>query len=417
MIGLVCRAPDTVRGVDVRREAHDRSGTGLLMLGLVVIGYTHLGYPLLIVAAARFRGRRDITFPPMEQRNDCGRAEVPSLTVIIAAYNEERLIEGKVRDTWRQDYPRDRLHVLVVTDGSTDSTAAAAERAGACVLNGSQREGKSAAVNRGIAAAGTELVCLSDANCVLAPDTLRAIVQPFNDPRVAVVSGVKSVGGGGASGSGESIYWRLESRVKAAESVFGAVMGAPGEICGLRRSTVRTIPPGVINDDYHLTCDALSRRYHVRFASRATASEMVSDTMTDELERRTRIAAGTCQTTLHHLELADPRRGWTAVAFISHRVLRTLVAPALLPLVLTGSAALAPRSRIARIALSGQLLAWTAAALGAHSDRRALAIPYQFALTNVTTLRGAVRYLSGRQPLAWRSVRNGPRPGFVGENL
>lgn len=113
-------------------------------------------------------------------------------------------------------------------------------------------------------------------------------------------------------------------------------MGAPGEICGVRRSKFRPIPTDMINDDYHLVCDALSRGYEVHYAPGAVASEAVSATMAAEFERRTRIGAGIWQTTIAHRSLADPRGGWRAVTFFSHRVLRSIVVPTLLPPLLAG---------------------------------------------------------------------------------
>lgn len=374
-----------------------------LAVGLALVAYTHVGYPLVIGLAARRRRRLQVASPPAQSVP----VELPTMTVVIAALDEEQVISQKIADVLAQDYPDDRLAVLVVADGSTDATAEIASRAGVAVLHDADASGKSAAVNRGVAAARSELVCLTDANCALAPGALRALAAAFADPGVAVVSGAKTVVGAGALGGGEGLYWRLESLVKAAESAFGAVMGAPGEICGLRRSTVRRIPPGVINDDYHLTCDALVRGFRVGYAPDARAVEEVSTGVADELERRTRVAAGTWQTTLGHLRLADPRGGWLALAFWSHRILRSLVVPALLPVLLVGSAAAARRSRLAGVLAIGQGTAYALALLGLRTDNRVMAVPFQFALTNAAALRGGLRHLSGRQPVVWRRVDRG----------
>jgi cellulose synthase/poly-beta-1,6-N-acetylglucosamine synthase-like glycosyltransferase len=236
---------------------------------------------------------------------------------------------------------------------------------------------------------------------------LRALVEPFADASVGVVSGAKVVRGPGARGGGEGLYWRLEAFLKDSESAFGATMGAPGEICGLRRAAFRPIPPQVINDDYHVTCDALVRGWRVRYAEGARAVEAVSAAVGDEFERRTRIAAGTWQTTLMHLRLAHPRRGWTAVAFVSHRVLRSMVVPLLLPPLAVGSAIAARSSRSARVVFIGQAGAYGLAALGALVDQRITAVPYQFALTNIATLRGGARLATRRQQPMWRRVARG----------
>ena len=195
--------------------------------------------------------------------------------------------------------------------------------------------------------------------------------------------------------------------MKQSEATLGSTVGAPGEVCGLRRSTVRPLPSGVLNDDYHLTCDALVRGLRVGYAPGARSVETVSASLSDELERRTRVAAGTWQTTLSHLSLCSPRSGWTAVAFGSHRVLRSLVVPPLLPLLWVGSLVRARRSPSARALLAVQTLGYASAALGMAVDTRILALPLQFVLTNLATLRGARRHLSGSQPLVWQRAHRG----------
>jgi cellulose synthase/poly-beta-1,6-N-acetylglucosamine synthase-like glycosyltransferase len=328
--------------------------------------------------------------------------------VLVAALNEEQVIARKIEDVRRQDYPAELVEVVVVADGSTDRTAEVARALGARVLHDPVARGKSHAVNRGMAAAGGDIVVMTDANCALSSQALRAVAACFADASLAVVGGAKVVHGPGARGAGEGLYWRLETQVKAGEAAFGAVMGAPGELCGVRRSAFRPIPPGVLNDDYHLTCDALVRGYGVGFAPSARAVETVSLSVADELERRSRIAAGTWQTTLRHLRLGDPRRGWVAVAFVSHRVLRSIVTPVLLPLLLAGSAALARRSRVARVLLTLQTAGYALGVAGLRTDHRLAAVPFQFLLTNVATLRGAGRLLLQRQPLVWaRAERTG----------
>jgi poly-beta-1,6-N-acetyl-D-glucosamine synthase len=381
-----------------------RRGFGVLVhwAGLGLVAYTHLGYPLLIGLAARLsrRGRRG--------PDDAEPVELPTMTVVIPALDEEAVIDSKLDDTLAQDYPAELLEVVVVADGSSDGTAGlAARRPEVRLLWAAERRGKATAVNRGAAVARGELLCLTDANCSLAPGTLRALAAEFRDPNTAVVGGAKSVVGAGARGRGEGLYWRLESHVKRSEAALGGAMGAPGELCGVRRDAFRPIPAGVINDDYHLTCDALVRGLRVGYAPDAVAVEEVSAGVAEELERHSRIAAGTWQTTLRHLRLADPRRGWVAVAFLSHRVLRSIVVPLLLPVVLVASARLAGRSRVARLLFAAQAGGYGAALVGGLTDQPRAAAPFQFLLTNVATLRGAWRYCARRQPVAWRRVHRG----------
>ena len=358
--------------------------------------YAYVGYPLLVGLASRLTGAPGRPAPTGEA--------LPTLSVVVCAYDEGGVIAAKITDTRAQDYPPDRLEIIVVADGSRDDTAAVAERLHARVLWRPERAGKSAAVNRGVAAARGDLVCLTDANCRLAPGSLRALAAPFDDPRVAVVSGAKTVHGPGARGAGEGLYWRAEAYLKRCESVLGCTMGAPGEICGVRRRTFRPLPASVVSDDYRIVCDALARGLRVSYAAGAVATEGVSATLVEEFERRTRIGAGTWQTTLAHLRLLDPRRGWTAVVFLSHRVLRSLVLPALLPALWLSTLRRARHGGLPRALACLQAGAYAAAAAGAVSDARMFAVPFQFALTNIATTRGALRYVFGKQPSAWRKA-------------
>jgi biofilm PGA synthesis N-glycosyltransferase PgaC len=379
------------------------SGPALLLAGAAV-AYTYVGYPLLISAIARRRAgatRRDR--PTSESA-----PSTPSMTVVIPAFNESAIVAAKIEDTRRQCYPRGEVEIIVVADGSTDDTAHVAEACGARVLSDPVRRGKSSAVNRGVAEARGDIVVLTDANCALAPGSLTALAVEFADPRVAVVSGDKVVFGDGARGGGEGLYWRYESFVKQAESAIGATSGAPGEIVALRRETFRPIPPHVINDDYHVACDALCRGYDVRFTPTAAASERVSMTIGDEFERRSRIAAGTWQTTLAHMSLAHPREGVRALVFVSHRVMRSVVVPVLLPFLWFGSLRAASHSRIARVLAVLQTAFYGCAVVGGFTDNSALSAPLQFGLTNLATLRGASRFVLGRQSVAWnRAAREG----------
>ncbi len=364
---------------------------------VAVILYTYAGYPLLISGLSRRCGGPEPGGQPSED-------QLPAMTVLIAAFNEEAAIAARIRNVGAQDYPAHKLRVVVVADGSSDRTAEIALELGVAVLWSPSRAGKSAAVNRGMALCTSELVCLTDANCSFLPGALRALAVRFVDGSVAVVGGAKGVSGGTVQAAGEGLYWRLESRIKAAESSFGCTSGVPGEICAVRRSVFRPIPTGVINDDFHLACDALIRGYQVRHAPDAVSVEPASATVADEFERRTRIAAGTWQTTLAHLRLLEPRRGWTAITFGSHRVLRSVVVPLLLPGLFAGALVRARGSWPARVLLAGQLAVYGSAAAGAVTGRRAFAAPLQFALMNLATLRGGMRYLRGTQPAAWRRV-------------
>ena len=380
-----------------RRKPGCSRAVVVLAVAAGTAAYTYVGYPLLIGLVAHLHRR------PAGRDHRAANQGLPTMTVLIPALDEEAIIAAKVEDVLAQEYPHE-VDVVVIADGSTDATAAVARDAGVRVLFERARHGKAAAVNRGLAAATGDIVCMTDANCALVPGALLALAREFGDERTVVVSGAKTVSGTGALGGGESLYWKIESHLKRSEAVMGCTMGAVGELCGLRRGATLPIPAGVINDDYHLACNAMVRGFAVRYASSARTAERVSMRPAEELERRTRIAAGTWQTTVAHLSLADPRRGWVSLAFISHRVLRSLIVPFLLPLMAVAAAVGARQSRFARLMIVAQAAAYGAAAYGAATYAKGFSAPFQFAMTNIATLRGAFRYATGRQPAAWQKV-------------
>jgi biofilm PGA synthesis N-glycosyltransferase PgaC len=275
------------------------------------------------------------------------------------------------------------------------------------VLRKQDRQGKSTALNTGAAAATGDIIIFTDANGSLSPGSLRAITAPFKDARVGVVSGSKLPVGEGAFGGGESSYWRLENVLKEAEGVLGVTAGADGGIYAVRRTSFRPIPTDVYADDYWVPINALSQGFRVQHVSDARAVESMAQSMGEQFERRVRIAAGIWHVSLRHLNLADPRRGWTALAFVSHRVLRTLVVPLTLPLTLAASALTARRSLLARYLFAAQVLCWTGAALGYLTNAAWLMIPFQFAFANVAAVVGGIRQVRKRQGALWRQTRKG----------
>lgn len=372
----------------------------IFWLSVAVIAYTYLGYPLLLACLTRRR-------PEPPEIDD-----LPAVEVLIAAYNEERWIEGKLQNTLALDYPPDRLTITVVTDGSTDATPELVQRMAGeriSLLHQPVRQGKGAALARALPGLNGEVILFTDANCSLAPGTARWIVRHFADPQVGAVSGAKRLREPGRHGGGEGLYWRYESWLKALDSRFGSVMGAPGEMWAARRTAYQSPPVDIILEDFYASVDLVARGWRVVYEPQALSTEEPSPTLSAEWERRVRNAAGGFQAVrrLRQVWRASAR---TVFQYVSHRVLRWIVVPPLITLLPLWTVLLLPSPLYSAI-LALEFL-WALAALaGWHLTTRRgsagwLALPLQFVMLNASALAGGVRYLLGRTTVLWPRVRD-----------
>ena len=385
----------------------------LFWSGLAVVVYTYVGYAPLVWGLARlrqwWRPRPDRAVPP--------EADLPAVTLLVAAYNEADVIEEKLANTRALNYPREKLTVLFVTDGSTDATPDRLRTApGVQCLHRDERAGKMAALHRGMEHVETPLVVFSDANALLNADALRNLVRHYQDPSVGAVAGEKRVQAAGAddaSGASEGLYWRYESTLRRWDDALYSVVGAAGELFSVRTELFEPVPEDTILDDFVLTLRVAARGYRVAYAPDAYAVEGPSASLTDEMDRKVRIAAGGFQALGRLRELLNPvRHGTLTFQFVSHRVLRWTLAPALLPVLLLSNVLLVAMGGGAAATglLAGQGAAYGVAAYGAltHAVPRgptALYVPFYFCAMNVAVYRGFFRYLQDRQPVTWTPVQ------------
>jgi cellulose synthase/poly-beta-1,6-N-acetylglucosamine synthase-like glycosyltransferase len=290
----------------------------LFALSVLLVFYTYAGYPLVLFFLARLR-------PKPKPFGEF----LPSVTLLIAAYNEENAIAEKLENTLALDYPREKLQILIAADGSSDRTVEIVQSFANRDVELSyspERGGKMAAIDRAIDAVRGEILVLSDANNMYAPNTVRMLVAPFQDLTVGATGGAKQVlEGDGALGDSEGAYWRYESWVKKQETRLGCATGAAGEANALRRSLYVSPPHDTINDDFFLMMQVLRQGYRMIYVPEAQSFERVSASARDEIERRTRIVAGRYQAiarSRHLLPFRHPLWVWQVV---SHKYLRPLV--------------------------------------------------------------------------------------------
>jgi cellulose synthase/poly-beta-1,6-N-acetylglucosamine synthase-like glycosyltransferase len=340
---------------------------------------------------------------------------LPSVSLVLAAYNEEAVLEDRLENALATDYPRDRFEILVGSDGSTDGTGAIACKfadRGVRLLDFPVNRGKASVVNDLASAASGELVIFSDANTHIDPAAARKLARWFADPGVGAVVGQLVLHDPVCGQNVDSTYWRYERFLKQEEDRLGALLGANGAIYAIRRSAYTPIPPGTIVDDFVIPLLAKLRTgLRVVYDKEAVAVEETAPDVRAEFHRRARIGAGGFQAIVLLRGLLSPRHGWTAFAFFSHKILRWLC-PFFLIGALLATAPLLDRP-LYRAALAAQVAMYAAALILPAIPWRArplrpLRLSSMFVSMNAALLVGFVRWVRGTQKAGWRRT---PRTG------
>lgn len=341
--------------------------------------------------------------------------ELPSVTLIIAAFNEEDVIRKKLENCRELDFPPEKLQVMVVADGSSDSTPDIArefEDEGVLVLFSPERRGKSHALNRGVLEATGDILVLSDANAYYLPDALTKLVTHYADEKVACVSGRKTVRESESHiAESEGFYWRFESSLKKLETKTGSTVGVVGEMNSLRRALYENIPEHIINDDAFLALRLLSQGYRVVYEPDAVSWETSSASTADETKRRQRINAGRYQ------QMFIPGL-WTGMPLfnmfklISHKFFRLLLPFFMIGAFLFNTLLLfiPDRPLIMIVLWALQFAAYDAALMGfvlekANKKNKLFSIAYYIVSSNIAALRGFVRYITGQQTVLWEKAK------------
>lgn len=374
-------------------------------LGLIV--YTYFIFPLLVVL-------RGILLKKPYKSQDVSPS--PLVSVIIAAYNEEKEIGEKLNNILSLDYPKDRLEVVIASDGSTDRTNAIVSEYGdrGIKLLALPRLGKASALNAAVAASTGEILVFSDANSIYKSDALRAIVRPFADAKVGGVAGNQvylKKKGTGVVGSGERSYWDFDRIMKQFESSAGNTISATGAIYAIRRSLFEPVVEGV-TDDFYTSTSVIARGHRLVFAPDAIAYEAVAGTSKSEFGRKVRvITRGLRGVFIARRQLLNPfRYGFYAIQLFSHKALRRLVAFLLLLLFLVNPF-LWNEGWFYRLTMLGQLGFYGLGLLGYLLDGtrlgrlKFLTIPFYFCLVNYAVLLAALNIMRGQQIKRWEPQR------------
>ena len=335
----------------------------IFWIALVSVAYVYVGYPVLLWIWSRVRPR-----PVHPQPAD------PPVSIILAARNEAHHLAMRIENLLSLDYPRERLQIVVASDGSTDDTQAVLEPFGARVTAVYlPTVGKAHALNAAVASARHDILVFADARQRFAPDAIRALVAPLSDPEVGGVCGeliLDCESGADTSSIGEGVggYWRYEKWLRRHESLVGSTMGATGAIYALRREYWQPLPADTILDDVLAPMRAVLASARVVFAGGACAFDSAVPAAT-ELRRKIRTLAGNYQILWQEPRLLNPLANPVWLQYVSHKLGR-LIVPWALAALLISSLILAPTSLVYAAACAGQLAFYALAAYGAILDRR-----------------------------------------------
>lgn len=374
-----------------------------------LVVYTYVGYGLIMWLLVKLR--RAIKGKPVAP----SPIDWPEITLFIAAYNELDYLPAKIEDCLKLDYPREKLRILFVTDGSNDGSYEYLQtRPEVDVLHDPPRNGKIGAMNRGMHFVNSQITIFCDANTALSANSLKAIVRHFENPKVGCVAGEKRIlaSDAGQHGDGEGAYWKYESALKRFDSELGTVVGAAGELFAIRTTLHQPVERDTLLDDFMISLRVAGAGYKVVYEPEAIAYESPTADLTEELKRKVRICAGGIQSIIRLAYLLNPfKYGFLTFQYVSHRVLRWSLTPIALALLIPVNLVLSITSGgIYILFLLGQVLFYGAATLGyqhylRRSQNKLFVIPFYFLFMNLSVFMGARRYFKGKQTVQWDKVK------------
>lgn len=380
--------------------------TPLYWLAIFLVIYCYFGYPIVIAILARIFGHR------------VKRSEIsPSVSIVISVWNEETVIESKIRNLLALDYPKEKVEILIGSDASTDQTVAVIRRFNdprVRLVDYPTRRGKPAVINDLLLQARNDVVIFNDARQALAPEAVRELVKNFADSRVGCVSGeLVFENPQGETGKGVDLYWRYEKFIRQQESRLHSMMGATGAIYAIRRELFSPIPPAMILDDMYVPFRIIEQGFRAILDNQAKAFDRAAEDPTEEYRRKVRTICGNYQIFSVLPQMFIPLKSPIAVQLFSHKLLRVIV-PFLLVFIflatwnfvdvliyrwlgtlqvvfygMAGGAPLLRRVKITHLQMVSRLCY----------------IPYTFCLLNWSAVAGFWRFVTSGQDVTWEKAR------------
>jgi len=385
----------------------------IFWLSLLVIFYSYIGYGILLWMILKVKK----VFKKQSKENITEEFE-PHVTLIVASYNEAEILKDKIKNCFELDYPSEKCQFYFIADGSNDSsTDIIAANTGIKLFYQPERAGKVAAINRVMPFVTTAFVIFSDANTLLNKQCIRQIVKHYTDAKTGAVAGEKKVldinNYGDAAGAGEGLYWKYESFLKKLDADFYSVVGAAGELFSIRTELFEPTPTHVLLDDFIISLTICQKGYRVAYEPNAFASEAPSFSMQEEQKRKIRISAGGFQSVVMLKSLLNIfKYGKLSFQYISHRGLRWVVCPFLLPVVFLSNFWLVAtyKAPIYGVLLCLQIIFYLAALLSwlfslKNIKVKMLYVPYYFVFMNICLYIGLWRFLGKKQTGLWGKAK------------
>lgn len=381
---------------------------------LLIVFYTYIGYGILLYIIIRLKRllKGNSLQPAMPADED-----LPTMTLMICAYNEEDVVAEKMANTLALDYPKDKFRIMWVTDGSNDRTNELLKAYPEVdIVFSPERKGKTAALKHGLRELKTRYVAFTDANTMINCDALREIARLFSDPTVGCVSGEKRVAArkaGEMAAEGEGLYWKYESTLKRWDSELYSAMGAAGELYAIDPRLCREVPDEALLDDFMLSMYVVQAGKRIAYTPDAFAREYGSANIHEESKRKRRIAAGGLQSIWWLRSMLNPlKQPLVTFQYVSHRALRWSITPIAMVLLLLVNIALVimGAGTFYMVMLILQAIFYLMALAGWLQDRfgyknKLLYTAYYFVFMNFNVFRGMSYLRTHGKSGAWEKAK------------
>ena len=381
---------------------------------LLIVFYTYIGYGILLYIIIRLK--RLLKGAPLQQAMPADE-DLPTMTLMICAYNEEDVVKEKMENTLALDYPKDKFRIMWVTDGSNDHTNELLKAYPEVdIVFSPERKGKTAALKHGLRELKTRYVTFTDANTMINSGALREIARLFSNPTVGCVSGEKRVAArkaGEMAAEGEGLYWRYESTLKRWDSELYSAMGAAGELYAIDPKLCREVPDEALLDDFMLSMYVVLAGKRIAYTPEAFAREYGSANIYEESKRKRRIAAGGLQSIWWLRSMLNPlHQPLVTFQYVSHRVLRWSITPIAMVLLLLANIALVAMGAgtVYTMMLILQAIFYLMALAGWLQNRigyknKLLYTAYYFVFMNFNVFRGMAYLKSHGKSGAWEKAK------------